>query len=141
MSNARVAEATLKGLHGPHFDHLDPIQQLYRDRRKKMNEVLAPGFAERWPGVQPSERIWTGRTADGYTWPVVVAFRFYNRHFQLMLPAAGDDTRADGTYADRHVALYYEGRLIPASRLERVLMKTSVLFLDEYEEFYGPIHS
>lgn len=139
MSNERAIGATLKGLHGPHFDHLEPIQSLYRDRKRDMNQVLAPGFAERWTGVQPTERIWTNHTADGYSWPTVIGFWYYNRRFQLMLPASRDETRRDETYADRHVALYYEGRPLPAHRLKRVLMKTAVLFLDEYEVFFGPI--
>lgn len=139
MSNERVTDATLKGHHGPHFDHLEPVQDLYRERKRDMTAVIAPGFAKDWPGVPLPDPVRTAHTSDGYEWPTAIAFQFYGRHFLLVLPGNADETRRDGTYADRHAALYYAGRTLSGPRLKRVLMKAAVLFVDEYEVFFGPI--
>ena len=50
-----------------------------------------------------------------------------------------DEDRTDGTFADRHVALYYKGRTISPARLDRLLRKCATAFEDAYEILYGRV--
>ncbi len=138
MSNARVADATIKGLHGPYFDGLEPIQRLFRKHPERINGTLIETFEEQWRGnddVEPFLPV----TTDGYEWESAAAFRFYNRHVQLLFPRMQDEHLRDGTFADRHVALYYQGRAISPMRLDRLLRLAAVNFENAYEGLYSRI--
>ena len=140
MSNARIADASIKGLHGPYFDGLEPVQALYGKHPERINQGLIGGYTRLWAaaGQQPHE-AWTGATSDGYVWPFVIPFRFYNRWCQVMLPGVNDREMTDGTYADRHTALYYQGRPLSEARLSRLSRKAASLLEDAYEGMYGSI--
>lgn len=138
MSNTRVAEATVKGLHGPYFTNLEPIQRLFAKHKERINKALIETFEEQWQGPGDTEP-WPPITSDEYEWSHAAMFRFYNRHVLVLFPKMEDEHHRDGTFADRHVALYYQGRSISPARLDRLLRLTAVNFENAYESLYGRI--
>lgn len=140
MSNARVTDATIKGLHGPYFDGLEPIQRLFRKHPERINKTLVETFEEQWQSHEDLESL-PPMTSDGYMWEYGVMFRFENRHVQILFPKMEDEHHRDGTFADRHVALYYQGRSIPTAELDWLLRKVAVTFEDAYRIMYGRILS
>lgn len=138
MSNVRVIDATIKGLHGPYFDGLEPIQKLFRKHPERFNKALVETFEEQWTGPGDTEP-WPPITTDEYEWACSASFRFYNRHILVLFPKMEDEHRRDGTCADRHVALYYQGRPISPARLDRLLRLAAVNFENAYEIWYGRI--
>ncbi len=143
MSNRRVFEARIADYKGPFFDGLEAVQHLYAGDLQRINEIylsdVRKSFA-RLKDTEPAESVVRlVQTEDGYQWMFNVGFTYYDREVCVLLPAALDSNKEDETHADRHVALYYQGKDFTHDELMRIMRRATAAFEDTYDQHYGHI--
>lgn len=135
MSNQRTPNATLLGYIGPYFDGLEPAQALYKGTPDKMNENFMEIVRRRLPASDP----YTAKgveTDDRYEWRCAIHFNYHGRRITVLMPGTENLDLTDGTYADRHMALYYQGEQVSDEILSTVTMKVADAFVAAYRSRY-----
>ncbi len=119
MSNQKAEDARLQGFEGPFFEGLEGTQQkLYREFHRHPNDVFAGTLVDQLPNGTSFKRLVA--TSDEYLWTFGIHFKAYGVECVLLLPSTRDNN-VDGTWSERHMALYcYSTAGLGKRRIQRI---------------------
>jgi hypothetical protein len=104
VSNEKV-KTSLEGYRGPYFPPpLKRIQKRYGYNHARWNKLLFDDIAD---VLHDGTLTGCPVTDDDYVWPFGIRFTINEVRYIVLFPATHDGPeKVDGTYSDRHVALY-----------------------------------
>jgi hypothetical protein len=129
MCNKKVSNAYWKDYQGPFFpEELGQVQKYFFGELQRFNSVFLGNIAE---AIHAGNKKRSPFTSDHYRWLASISFVHCGVRFRVLIPLNEDFQKVDGTYADRHVALYSK-----KDASNELLISASKYFVDAFQKVY-----
>ena len=139
MSNQKVAEATIPGWSGPFFPAaMEHIQKRYGYATVRFNDMLFDDVADQLNAGKVLNLPVTSDVKSRFKtpWSHGIEFKRHGHTGRALFPMATDSARTDGSFATRHIALYFKGEAPGPREIDLIGRELADDFIRSYHELY-----